>query len=191
MARNFDRNVHLGDDAAARHMADALDALAASELAGAPAGLNDRIARASMPGRGAGLRLAGRSSRPWAARMRPVFAMAAAVAVVAGAAIYMSTRQTPAPEPIANNDTVAPVVADAGNGTGSANGAMPAQVKEDVPQLAIAKASSDVETWLAVGEEMDAMLSTTVADLTASASALEERASTAFAADDWYSESSL
>jgi hypothetical protein len=190
MARNFDRNQHLGEDAAARDMADALDALAAAELAGAPAGLNDRIARASMPGRGAGLRLAGRSSRPWAARMRPVFAMAAAVAVVAGAAIYMSTRPTTAPEPIANNNTVAPAIAT-GNGTGNANGATPAPVKEDVPQLAIAKASSDVETWLAVGEEMDAMLSTTVADLTASASALEERASTAFAADDWYSESSL
>lgn len=187
MASNVDRNVHLGDDAAARHMADALDALAASELAGAPAGLDDRIARASMPGRGAGLRLAGRSSRPWAARMRPVFAMAAAVVVVAGAAIYMSTRPTPAPEPIANNDTVAPAVANAGN----ANGATPALVNDEVPQLAIARASSDVETWLAVGEEMDAMLSTTVADLTATASALEERASAAFAADDWYSESSL
>ncbi len=47
MTTNFDRNPHLGDDASARHMAHALDALAAAELAGAPAGLSDRIAKAS------------------------------------------------------------------------------------------------------------------------------------------------
>ena len=186
MTTKFDRNPHLGDDAAARRMADALDALAAAEIAGSPVGLSDRIARASMPTRSSGLRLAGSAARPWSARLRPVFALAAAVVVVVGGAIYFSTPQAstptpgPTPGPIAQNDPVTPTPA-----------VSTTPAVESAPQMAIAKASSDVETWLAVGNEMDAMLSSTVADLSATTSDLEERASTAFAADNWYSESSL
>ncbi len=191
MTTNFDRNPHLGDDASARHMAHALDALAAAELAGAPAGLSDRIAKASMPQRATGLRLAGASARPWSVRMRPVFAMAAAVAVVVGAGIYLNTRPATTPEPIAVINTPGPTVASTGNGTNSAGSATPVVAAEEAPQLAIAQASSDVETWLAVGNEMDAMLSSTLADLSATASDLEERAGTAFTTDDWYSEASL
>ncbi len=188
MATNFDRNQHLGDDASARQMANALDALAAADLAGAPAGLSERIAKASMPQRTAnGLRLAGTASRPWAVRLRPMLALAAVVAVVVAAGIYMNARGlngrgASVPEPIATNDTPAPVVP-----TVDPNAA----TTEVVPQLAIAKASSDVETWLAVGLEMDSMLSSAAADLSATASDLEERATTSFAADNWYSDASL
>lgn len=182
MTTNFDRNPHLGDDAAARRVADALDALAAAEIAGSPVGLSDRIARASMPTRSGGLRLTGSAARPWSVRLRPVFALAAAVVVVVGGVMYFSTPQasTPTPGPIAQNDPVTPTPE-----------VTTTPAVESAPQLAIAKASSDVETWLAVGNAMDAMLSSTVADLSATTSDLESRASTAFATDNWYSESSL
>lgn len=189
MATRIDPNPHLGDDAQARQMANALDALAAAEMAGAPAGFCERLARASMPTRGSGLRFAGAPNRPWAARMRPVFAMAAAVAIVAGAAIFFITRPATAPEirPIAEGST--PTTTPFNSVPPDSRGKTLARTPS--PQLAIAKASSDIETWLAVANEMDALMTSSTADLSASTSALEERAYAAFAADDWFSESSL
>lgn len=170
----MNNNTHLGDDVSARAMARAMDELAAFEQAAAPDQMAHRIAQASMPRQG--LRMVGAASRPvWAMRMRPVFAMAAAVALVACAGlVYMTMNNGTVPAPLANgSQTTQPTVATA------------------APEIAIAKAKSDVETWLAVGAEMDAILDSTVADLTATASDLEERASTSFAQDTWYTDASL
>lgn len=125
-----------------------------------------------------------------------MLAMAAGIATIACAGVYFGIQVahvTQGPTLTGNgaNGGATPGAVASSGGPDATPGKASEVASNPTPRIEIAKASSDVETWLAVGEEMDALMRTTAADLSATASALEEKAMASFAADDWYSESSL
>jgi len=121
---------------------------------------------------------------------RAWFALAAMVVLVVSAALVSitispSTSKTQLADNTSNSTDSNPTTPRLADSTR----ADPTRAREN--QLATVVASPEVESWLSVATEMDAMWSVGLADISASATDLEERAQTTFAADQWISETSI
>ncbi len=193
-------------------MARALDTLALADRAAARPDMAQRIALASMPKVHSDMQASAQTQAQTQAQttapapisfvhnsyplprtplaQRAWFALAAMVVLVVSAALVSitispSTSTTQLADNTPNSTDSNPTTPRLADSTR----ADPTRAREN--QLATVAASPEVESWLSVATEMDAMWSVGLADISASATDLEERAQTTFAADQWISETSI